>query len=156
MQDGQIEFSQQLLEKLSTLPSIIQLIPFSDMFLELTKLYPHFSTGSWDYWNLTSSHDKAFVQAFKPTGQSTENEFILTFSSLTQIQHRRSLQLGGQHFPQSRTHAFMTWQDDGLSWETSQHRLRLQREWKSSFGHWQAARISIHSKQLSCHSKAFC
>ena len=45
---------------------------------------------------------QAFVQAFKPTGQSTENEFILTFSSLTQIQHRRSLQLGGQHFPQKQ------------------------------------------------------
>ena len=53
---------QQLSEKLSTLPSIIQLIPFSDMFLELTKLYPHFSTGSWDYWNLTSSQDKASIR----------------------------------------------------------------------------------------------
>ena len=51
---------QQLSEELSTLPSIIQFIPFSDMFLELTKLYPHFSTGSWDYWNLTSSQDKAY------------------------------------------------------------------------------------------------
>ena len=32
------------------------------MFLELTKLYPHFSTGSWDYWNLTSSQDKASIR----------------------------------------------------------------------------------------------